>query len=150
MAPPLPRTASLLGVAALLALIWFVAPAYAAGPQDASAPEKRASESFQQFAQKWMDNMQEHSQREPVVKNFPAASASTAGAAPSGSTYRRYGTEFTTELRVTGRRATPYVGLLRYTEKTMTCSGAEGQNCSIDSTIPVTEVFLYERGRWVY
>jgi hypothetical protein len=84
---------------------------------------------FDQFAQQWMVK---------VEKN--------ALPAPNGG-HREYA-DYSIELRATGQSSAPYVGLLRYTENLVECS-APGQ-CTATAAIPVTEIFRFERGRWVY
>ena len=72
------------------------------------------------------------------------------GAANAVVTYRDYGDEFTVELRPTGHAAAPYVGILRYNEQIFSCAEVAGENCTLSSSIPVTEIFRYQGGRWIY
>jgi hypothetical protein len=125
------------------ALVLLAAPALADAPAAVSnaGGETRARASFERFAQSWMDKvrrLEEDNRRHPTVK--PGAQGTTV-------TYRGYGDDFTTELRPTGHPVAPYVGLLRYTEHVYSC--VEG-SCAIASTIPVTEIFRFQDGRWVY
>ena len=100
-----------------------------------------ARKAFQRFAQDWMKKvrkLEEENRRNPTVR---------PGAGGTISTYRGYGDDFSIELRPTGRAVAPYIGLLRYTE--LTYSGV-GETCSVASRSPVTEIFRFQDGRWVY
>ena len=72
------------------------------------------------------------------------------GAAKSVVTYRGFGDDYQVELRPTGHPASPFIGILRYTEQVYTCREASGSDCSVASSVPVTEIFRYQAGRWVY
>jgi hypothetical protein len=79
----------------------------------AGAPEVEAS--FRAFADAWL-------------RRLRAAAAATD---------REIGDEFETELRPTGDRRAPWVGLLRYCERRPARSAV------------VTELFRFEAGEWV-
>ncbi len=65
-------------------------------------------------------------------------------------TYRGFGENFTVELRPTGHPSSPFVGILRYEEQVYSCNDVDASNCSVASSLPVTEIFRYQGGRWVY
>jgi hypothetical protein len=65
-------------------------------------------------------------------------------------TYRGFDDGFTVELRPTGHPASPFVGILRYNEQVYSCNGVDASACSVASSLPVTEIFRYQGGRWVY
>lgn len=102
-----------------------------------------AHASFEKFARSWMQKM-----RKLEVENRRKAKPAAAGA--ERVTYQGYGEGFETELRETKMKAAPYVGILRYTERVYTCPSAGSRQCTISATIPVTEIFRFENGRWVY
>jgi hypothetical protein len=104
----------------------------------------RAAVSFEIFAKEWMEKAQaleEKHRSNPTVK--PGATAPIV-------TYRGYAEDYDVEMRRTGNAKAPYIGLLRYTERVYSCASIQAQECSIVSTIPVTEVFRYREGRWSY
>ena len=115
------------------ALVWIAAgPTLAKGNDPAAAApggDAQVRQAFDRFAQDWM---------EKVKRN--------AIAAPNGG--RREYADYSIELRATGQSAAPYVGLLRYTENLVECS-APGK-CATTAAIPVTEIFRFEKGRWIY
>ena len=116
-------------------------------------PDLQASESFDEFARSWMGSVQELGvEGIPVVMIDEDTAVDRNGPRDRSGvvTFREYGDEFTTELRTTGREATPYVGLLHYTESVYNCRESDPRNCSDIATAPVTEIFRYEEGRWVY
>ena len=128
--------------------LWLGAPASADGPPranaGAAASRERAEAAFQDFARDFMARVrsQEQSERhKPRVAAGPGAAVFT---------YRGYGDDFRTELRPTGQAAAPYVGLLHYTERVYSCRDLAGDACTLASSVPVTEIFRYQRGRWVY
>jgi len=125
------------------ALALFVAlPVFGESPAArAESGDEVAQHSFERFAEGWMEKVQEleESQRKhPTVR--PGASAPLV-------TYRGYGDDYSVELRPTGHAQAPYIGLLRYTEQVYSCKQEE---CTVASTVPVTEIFRFQNGRWVY
>jgi hypothetical protein len=106
--------------------------------------DERARSSFSDFARSWMDKMQANeaqSRKNPTVQ---------PGASENLVTYRGFGDDFTVELRPTGHPTAPFVGILRYNEQVYSCDGLSDSKCSVASTLPVTEIFRYQGGRWVY
>jgi hypothetical protein len=65
-------------------------------------------------------------------------------------TYRDHASDFAVELRPTGYAAAPYVGILRYSEQIFSCRDIAANDCTLSSQIPVTEIFRFQNGRWVY
>ena len=106
------------------------------------ASNERARSSFDDFARSWMDKMRktEASHRQSPDVRLGARNITT--------TYRGFSDDFTVELRPTGHPSSPFVGILRYTERVYSCRTAS--KCSVASTSPVTEIFRYQGGRWVY
>lgn len=119
----------------------------AAADSPASIPESgrdRAGAAFDAFAARWMGEARESEQHD-------RANPSVApGAAAPLITYRGFGDDYDLELRPTGNPSAPYVGLLRYTEHVYNCASLEIAECTIVSSIPVTEIFRYQKGRWRY
>lgn len=69
--------------------------------------------------------------------------------------YICYGPDCVQEVRPTGSKVTPYVGILRYSQKVMEKEGDTLQQMQENAAVPaseieVTEIFRYTRGRWVY
>ncbi len=128
-------------VALLLMAAPTIADEVAAIPNSA---DERARTSFSDFARSWMAKMQENeaqNRKNPTVQ--PGANENTI-------TYRGFGEDFTVELRPTGHPAAPFVGILRYNEQVYNCNGVDATKCSVASSIPVTEIFRYQGGRWIY
>ena len=118
--------------------------AQAGAPAGATPSQDRAAAAFEDFARAFMakvHSLEERERRQPKV---------AAGPGSAIFTYRGYGEEFQTELRPTGEPSAPYVGLLHYTEHVYSCRDLEGDSCTVADTVPVTEVFRYKGGRWVY
>jgi hypothetical protein len=132
-------TAVALGLA-----LWLCTPAWAGDPSRANASEERAAAAFEDFAREFMAKVHGQEQRE---RRKPRVAAGPGSAL---FTYRGYGEEFRTELRSTGQAAAPFVGLLHYTEHVYSCKDLEGGACTVASTVPVTEIFRYQGGRWAY
>jgi hypothetical protein len=101
----------------------------------------RAEASFRDFAKQWMSKLRGLEEHRPRV---------AAGPGSLVFTYRGYADEFRTELQPTGKAATPYVGLLHYTERVYTCPSLESKECTVAATLPVTEIFRLQAGRWTY
>lgn len=125
-------------VALVLTLLALATPVLADSPAArADNGDENARVSFQRFAKSWMDKFKE---LEAEKRNSAAVKAGNAS-------YRGYDGDFSIELRPTGHTAAPYIGLLRYTELVYHCAG---EDCSVSSQVPVTEIFRYQNGRWIY
>jgi hypothetical protein len=68
----------------------------------------------------------------------------------SGSTVKRFSANHTEEVKPTGSPSNPYVGVLHYTEESYSCSDAAQRNCTLVESTPVTEIFRFQNGKWVY
>jgi hypothetical protein len=123
-----------------LAACLILASAAQADSAPAQSPE-RVQAAFQDFARQWMSKVRGLEQRRPRV---------SAGPGNLLFTYRSLADEFRTELQPTGQAATPYVGLLHYTEQVYSCRSLESQECTVAATVPVTEIFRLQGGRWSY
>ena len=109
-----------------------------------NSADERARTSFSDFAHSWMAKMAENevqNRKNPTVQ--PGPSENTV-------TYRGFGEDFTVELRPTGHPSAPFVGILRYNEQVYSCEGVSASKCSVTSSLPVTEIFRYQGGRWIY
>jgi hypothetical protein len=133
-------------LASICAFLLLAGPALAGSPA-AIPPDSgrsRAESSFESFADDWMGKVRTLEQKHrtnPTIKQ---------GASEPVVTYRGYGDDYSLELRPTGNARAPYVGLLRYTEHVYSCQDMEVSNCTVASSVPVTEIFRYQNGRWSY
>ncbi len=128
-------------VALLLMAAPTIADEVAAIPHSA---DERARTSFSDFARSWMTKMAENetqNRKSPTVQPGPSENIVT---------YRGFGEDFTVELRPTGHPSAPFVGILRYNEQVYSCDGVSASKCSVISSLPVTEIFRYQGGRWIY
>ena len=141
LSPSRPIAICMVTAVLLLMAAPTVADEVAAIPDSA---DERARTSFSDFARTWMVKMQENEARNrknPTVQPGPSENMVT---------YRGFGEDFTVELRPTGHPSAPFVGILRYNEQVYTCNGVGASKCSVASSLPVTEIFRYQGGRWVY
>lgn len=127
-------------------LLWAGSPALAGSPAaiPPDAGRARAEAAFETFANQWMAKVHELEDKQrahPTVKE---------GSEEPIVTYRGYDDDYTVELRPTGHAKAPYVGLLRYTEYVYSCTDVKAEDCTVASTVPVTEIFRYSNGRWTY
>ena len=135
------RLAALL---AALAVPWVSAQAEPPARLDPDAASRGAQASFETFARDWMARAHARSERDRANPRLSPGPKSLV------ATYREVGPEFETELQPTSRPATPFVGVLRYSESVVTCADLHATDCRVVSTVPVTEVFRLRDGRWVY
>jgi len=131
---------------ALISLSVVVAAVASAAPPAAIRPDarSRAQTAFERFAADWMTKV--HS-LEAINRANPQVKS---GASEPIVTYRGYGDDYDLELRPTGHAKAPWVGLIRYTELLYSCRSVSATDCSVASSVPVTEVFRYTDGRWTY
>ena len=128
------------------AAVLLAAQAFADEPPpaavDFSAPS--AHESFARFAQDWMDTIRRAAEQErekPTLRSGPNSPVAS---------YREYASDHQVELRPTGNARAPYVGVLRYQELVYACRDASTADCVVSSNLPVTEIFRFQDGRWIY
>jgi hypothetical protein len=112
-----------------------------AQPPASIASVHPAQQSFQTFAAEWMDRL--HRVEAQNKSNVLGNGATTVS-------YRGYDHEFKTELRPTGNAKAPYIGMIRYLEREYRCADSRALDCRVEKTTPVTEVFRFQDGRWVY
>ena len=86
----------------------------------------------------------------PALADDVAAIPDSADERARIVTYRGFDDAFTVELRPTGHPTAPFVGILRYNEQVFSCNGVDASKCSVASSLPVTEIFRYQGGRWIY
>lgn len=121
-----------------------LAPSDALAQPPASIPDSVASpahESFETFAIEWMQRL-----HRAEAQNKSAA----LGNGARDVSYRGFDQEFKTELRPTGNSKAPFVGMIRYLEREYRCKDSRALDCSVAKTTPVTEIFRFQDGRWVY
>jgi hypothetical protein len=106
--------------------------------------------SFESFGNTWMARLaQVNQQNTRTLKSASAADGRVVGR------YVCYGPDSLREVRGTDSKLTPYVGIIRYSQKTMEKEGDTQQKMREHpgvqtSEIQVTEIFRYTGGRWVY
>ena len=113
------------------------APKAALKSSSGAGAEAQARSAFDAFSQSWMDKLR-------------SSSAVRTVSTSSGSTVKRYSTTHTEEVKPTGSASNPYVGVLHYTEESYNCSDAAQRNCTLADSTPVTEIFRFQNGKWVY
>jgi hypothetical protein len=121
---------------ALVAVLFVVALAgcaasSAANHRESPAVEAQVRSAFDSFTQNWMEELR-------------------GSALHTGRTVKRFSTTHTEEVKPTGSVSNPYVGILHYTEESYNCSDAAQRNCTLVESTPVTEIFRFQNGKWVY
>jgi len=104
----------------------------------ASADPNQALSAFHVFTETWMDRLR------------GASALQTVAASSVGRVIKRFSTTHTVEVKATGSASNPYVGLLRYTEELYQCTDAAETDCTVVDSTPVTEIFRYQNGAWIY
>lgn len=106
--------------------------------------------SFENFGKNWMARLEQVNQQNTrTLKSTSTADGRVVGR------YVCYGPDSLREVRGTDSKLTPYVGIIRYSQKTMEKEGDTQQKMREHpgvqtSEIQVTEIFRYTGGRWVY
>ncbi len=139
---PNPSWAATAGMVA--ALVLSQPPMAIAGEGNGIEPQMdgQVLTSLDLFAFSWMQQLRTQS-TQPALETI---SYSTRRAVLS---YREFSSPLT-ELKATGYAAAPFVGLIRYTERIYACFDSQRQQCVLSSSTPVTEIFRYQNGRWIY
>jgi hypothetical protein len=105
---------------------------------------ERAERSFNEFASSWMQKMESletANRAKPTLESVGGATVAS---------YRGYAEDFNIELKPTGSKAAPWVGILRYNEMQFSCADKAATRCSPSKTTRVTEIFRFQGGKWVY
>ena len=120
----------------------------AAGRPALGADEQTAYKSFQEFSRQWMARLAEISDQ-----NSRKARPSR-GATDEQARYVCYGPDCEIWIKKTDSRQTPYVGFIRYPEKHFLKNGDRVEQTDAGDTLlttfPVTEIFRFSAGRWIY
>lgn len=119
--------------------------AVSAGPPAAIATRdgsERASQSFRAFAEGWMKQLNRGEARTTTELGVASKNAPVR--------FRLYGDDYQVELRATGSTRAPWVGILRYSEAVYRCTDADASRCRLADRRPVSEVFRFQNGKWVY
>jgi hypothetical protein len=142
--PAFLRLLSVFGAPLLVASAALSQSAPPASVAPSSDAERKAAASLDVFASQWMRKMErveDDNRRKPqVVRNARSTEV----------TYRGYTNDFKVELRPTGVPGAPFVGLIRYGEQLFSCSDPGATRCGVSHTTPVTEIFRFQNGRWIY
>ena len=132
----------------VVSLALCVGGAAVAGPPAAipnpDPAHQRAERSFDEFARGWMQKME----RLETANRAKPAFSSQSGA--SVASYRGYEDGYEIELKPTGSKTAPWVGILRYHELTFLCADKSTASCNPSKKMRVTEIFRFQGGKWVY
>ncbi|MDL1959942.1 MAG: hypothetical protein LWX01_11425 [Deltaproteobacteria bacterium] len=133
-------------LSAVLALILTVS-----GPSTAVADPGILSvqESFEKFANAWMAKLDRMGKMNIRALNITPRDQGFVGR------YVCYGPECKFSIKETGSPETPFIGLLHYSEKHFLKKGETRQETiqspgMLTDNIPVTEIFRFTHGKWVY
>ncbi len=142
------RSKRCLAILCVVGVAGLVSAPVLAGPPAARAAASpalaKAEVSFDQFARRWMQKMER------------AEEGNRSNATPTRKgkqwqvQYRAYGGAIKTRLRSTGYAKAPFVGVLEYAEELMVCDAGRNGKCRVAGRTPVTEIFRYQDGRWIY
>jgi hypothetical protein len=102
-------------------------------------------QAFADFAQNWLGGLSREAARQENGAGFPAPGAPGQ---PERFTYRDSGEAFAIQLKSTGNAASPFVGILSYTENVYLCGGPTRDDCEFVESSPITEIFPFRDGRW--
>jgi hypothetical protein len=114
------------------------------GPSTAIAdPGKTAAQkSFEQFVNVWMSRLDRIGKMNILGIDIMPRDQGFVGR------YVCYGPECEFSIKETVSPETPFVGILHYSEKHFLKKGETRQ--MLTEKIPVTEIFRFTRGKWVY
>jgi hypothetical protein len=131
----------------LVNLTVVAALAVAGAAQSEGNSPQLVEQAFAKFAQGWLQSL---SGAIPTPQNGPRFLAPNAPEEPEPFTYRDYGENFAIQMKPTGNDASPFVGILSYTENVYVCQGPTRDDCELVESSPITEIFPFRDGRWQY
>jgi hypothetical protein len=102
---------------------------------------------FAKFARDWLGSLSREAARPENGVRFLKPKAPGQ---PEQFTYRDYDEDFAIQMKPTGDAASPFVGILSYTENVYVCSGPTRDDCELVESSPITEIFPFRDGRWQY
>lgn len=106
--------------------------------------QARAERSFNDFASTWMQKMERIETANRAKPKLESVGGTTV------ASYRGYDEDFEIELKPTGSKSAPWVGILRYHELQFSCADSAARSCSPSKKVRVTEIFRFQGGKWVY
>jgi hypothetical protein len=131
-----------------MASIGAVAALLAAGAAQSEGNSPQLIEqAFTKFARSWLGSL---SREAPAPGNGRRFLAPNAPEEQEPYTYRDYGEDFAIRMKPTGNAASPFVGILSYTENVYVCRGPTRDDCELVESSPITEIFPFRDGRWQY
>jgi hypothetical protein len=104
-------------------------------------------QAFTGFARDWLGSL---SREAAEPENGVRFLAPKAPGQPQPFTYRDYDGDFAIQMERTGNAASPFVGILSYTENVYVCRGPTRDDCELVESSPITEIFPFRDGRWQY
>ncbi|HBZ71191.1 MAG TPA: hypothetical protein DEP35_16245 [Deltaproteobacteria bacterium] len=107
-------------------------------PRAPDPDPNQALSAFRIFTETWMEKLRGASMLQPVA------------ASSQGHALKRFSVTHTEEIKPTGSTANPYVGILHYTEELYQCADSTETSCTVVDSTPVTEIFRYQNGAWIY
>jgi hypothetical protein len=105
----------------------------------------KVERAFADFARGWLGSL---SRGVPRPEDGARFSAPRAPGQPEPFTYRDHGGAFAIQMKPTGNAASPFVGILSYTENVYVCRGSTRDDCELVESSPITEIFPFRDGRW--
>lgn len=133
------------------ALAWgiFAVPARATG---ALVAEPEIVQTFDEFQHKWMTLLAD---RGMYGTDYLKVEENPYRKGSYRASYKELGKILGSRVKKTGRKGTPYVGVMKYYEVIYACTGdtpdaAKRGPFQKESERTVTEIFRYAKGQWIY
>jgi len=104
-------------------------------------------QTFAKFARGWLGKLAQEPVRAAKGVRFLGPKGPDS---PNQFTYRDAGEDFAIQMKPTGNAASPFVGILSYTENVYVCRGPTRDDCELVESSPITEIFPFRDGRWQY
>jgi hypothetical protein len=128
--------------------ITIVAALAASGTAQSEGNSTRLIEqAFTKFARGWLGSLSREAA--PPGNGMRFLTPKPPGQ-PEQFTYRDCDEDFAIQMKPTGNAASPFVGILSYTENVYVCRGPTRDDCELVESSPITEIFPFRDGRWQY
>jgi hypothetical protein len=119
-------------------------------PASQASDEMEAKQSFEVFKEAWLGKLNQHGEYGWEKIKVEQESQDSCAAR-----YKIITRATDSEVKATGDKLTPFVGILKYEEQTYICRASTSELAkqgpfTCEREVVITEIFRYANGKWLY